>query len=128
MTDLSRFASIMAQLDALFGGRPAVTPGQALGALPGPTPADPDSAAGQRIDRGTFPFPFRLIAGRRVVAVVDVAAVLVGGGPELPVQDQPPARRGPGRPKKAAGVPGRSKTHAERLFQPAMRPGSGPKS
>lgn len=103
MSDSTRFSAVLGQLDARFGGRPAVTPGEALAALPGMAQADPESAAQQRIGRGTYPFPFRLVAGRNVVLVVDIAVVLAGVDPDQQATSQPARRRGPGRPRKIAG-------------------------
>lgn len=103
MSDSTRYTAVLAQLESRFGGRPSLTPGEALSALPGASQADPDNAATQRIGRGSFPFPFRRIAGRNVVLLVDVASVLAGE--VLPSVAEAPTKFGrrPGRPRKAAG-------------------------
>lgn len=103
MSDTARFSAILDQLAARFPGRAAVTPGEALLALPGSAQRDPESAAAQRIGRGTFPFPFRKIGGKNTVLVVDIAAVMAGGAPVAEAAAQLPARRRPGRPRKVAG-------------------------
>ena len=83
-------------LQAAFPGRIYVSPGEALALVPGPQPKHPDSAAYQRITRGTYPFPTRLVAGRRVVALADLAGSISGDAPPSPS----PRRRG--RPRKVA--------------------------
>ena len=79
-------------LQTAFPGRIYVSPGEALALVPGLQPKHPESAAYQRILRGTYPFPTRLVAGRRVVAIADVVAA--AGGDDTP---QPQPR---GRPRK----------------------------
>lgn len=79
-----------------FPGRLYLSPGEALRLVPGTTPSHPENAAYQRILRGTFPFPTRLVGGRRVVSVLDIARSLT----EDPTPPLTSRRRG--RPRKIA--------------------------
>lgn len=97
-------ADIQDQLLRTIGVRhPGVlvlTPAQALEFTAGFSANDPDSAAAQRIARGTYPFPLIKQGRRWGVLVTDLAASLAqlahAAEPEEP-------KRGPGRPRKFAG-------------------------
>lgn len=63
-------------LQVRFPGKIYLSPGEALSLVPGEAPIHPENAAYQRILRGTFPFPTRMVGGRRVVSILDVARSL----------------------------------------------------
>lgn len=90
-----------------FPTRAVLTPGEALSFLPGMRPAGLTSAANQRIQRGTFPFPVEMFAGRRGVRIGDIVRVLAGesSAPDVGRTATETSRRGPGRPRKLAPVP-----------------------
>ena len=87
-------------LQAKFPGRVYVSPGEALSLVPGATPRHAENAAYQRILRGTYPFPTRLVGGRRVVSILDIARSVTDG------MAPPTVARRRGRPRKL--VPGES--------------------
>jgi hypothetical protein len=83
-------------LQSAFPGRLYLSPGEALSLVPGAPPSHPENAAYQRILRGTFPFPTRLVGGRRVVSIWDIARSVTD-------EMAPPASQRRGRPRKIAG-------------------------
>lgn len=92
------YAATVEALRHQFGSA-AVSPGEALRALPGSQAQDPASAARQRRHRGTYPFPIREIGQQRAVLISDIALVMLG----LSVADaaEPKAHKRPGRPRKS---------------------------
>jgi len=91
--------------------RLAVTPGEAL-FLAGYSASitTGHKSASNLQSRRVFPFPIRQLRigeqVKKVVLVSDIEAALRGGAPAPPLLEEvtsPPARRGPGRPRKAAG-------------------------
>jgi len=85
-------------LQSAFPGRLYLSPGEALSLVPGTTPSHPENAAYQRILRGTFPFPTRLVGGRRVVSVLDIARSVTDDAVT------PPTPRRSGRRRKIAAI------------------------
>lgn len=63
-------------LQAAFPGRVYLSLGEGLSLVPGRQPKHPDNAGYQRFLRGTYPFPTRLVAGQRVVSVLDIVRSL----------------------------------------------------
>lgn len=86
-------------LRAAFPGRLFLSLGEALRLVPGATPQNPDLAGYQRYLRGTYPWPTRLIAHRRVVAVADIVAAAAGDEAAPHAHD---AHGRGGRPRKVA--------------------------
>lgn len=86
-------------IQAAHPGRLYLSPGEALSLVPGVQPRQPESAAYQRILRGTYPWPTRLVAGRRVVAIADIIAAAGGADATAPAAAEPRRR---GRPRKRA--------------------------
>lgn len=85
-------------LQARFPGRVYVSPGEALSLVPGGAPRHVENAAYQRILRGTFPFPTRMVGGRRVVSVLDIARSVADDA------GTPPTPRRSGRRRKTAAI------------------------
>lgn len=85
-------------LQAKVPGRLYVSPGEALSLVPGGTPRHAENAAYQRILRGTFPFPTRLVGGRRVVSILDIARSVTDE------MDLPTAAQRRGRRRKTAAI------------------------
>src|SRR5690348_1064991 len=120
-TYAARFAVTVAALREQFGRRAAVTPGEALAALPGASPDDPCIAAKRRRARGTYPFRTVRLGGELAVLLVDIATALLEAPSVVDgvsaTRDEYPApqshapesgtRRRRGRPRKtdAATVP-----------------------
>lgn len=107
----TQFAATHSGLQAQFPGRAMVSPGEALLTIPGLRPADPENAALQRRQAGTYPFPTKKIGGRVVVLLADIAGAMLaapttGTAPEeieTPAAVAPPSRRR-GRPRKSLQI------------------------
>lgn len=105
-----KFAAIAAALNAQFGYRAAVRPGEALSAVPRAEAQDREAAARQMLKRGTYPFPTFRLGGLRCVLVADIAAMLCSATPDgSPSADELPlerstAARSRGRPRKVASA------------------------
>lgn len=89
---------VLQSIAVRFPGVPVLTPGQALQCTPGFEARDPENAAAQRINRGSFPFPLIKLGHRYGVLPTEIAATLA----RLAHAAEPDTheKRGPGRPRK----------------------------
>lgn len=99
-----RYRAVMHGLQRQYGDRAVVTPGEALQALPGPLPQNPEHAAACQRAKGTYPYPVTRMGTRAVVLVVDIAAALLRASAKSSDDSAPtppnPSRRPAGTPRR----------------------------
>jgi hypothetical protein len=102
-----RYRVVLHTLQRQYGDRAVVTLGEALLALPGRPPENPENAAALRRQKGTYPYPVTRLGTQSVVLVVDIAAALLTASAKSSADDGAPTARQPSR--RPAGAPRRGR-------------------